>query len=190
MMKRINTITLLLMAVIACTQCSDSAIPKPRGFHRIDLPEHTYQHFESAKCPFEFDFSKQATIIPHDSSCWLNVVYPKYKAIIHLSYAALNNNLIEHAETSRDLVMEHIVKADDILEEYVSEDSLRVYGITYDFLGNTATNYQFYLTDSNRHFFRGALYFNMIPKADSIAPIANFIKEDIQYLIESFEWKE
>lgn len=188
-MSRINSFIAFILFIFLVSACSETAIPKPRGFHRIDVPEHTYQIFRSNDCPFEFNYSKQAVIVPHDSACWLNIVYPKYKAIIHLSYAQLNNNLVEHAETSRNLVMEHIVKADDILEEYLQDDSSKVYGITYDFLGNTATNYQFYLTDSNKHFFRGALYFNMIPKADSIAPISNFIKEDIQHLIQSFNWK-
>ena len=188
-MNKLAIIGFLMTSICFFNACSESAIPKPRGFHRIDLPQHTYQKFKSSDCPFEFNYSKQAVIVPHDSACWLNIVYPNYKAIIHLSYAHLNNNLIEHAETSRDLVMEHIVKADDIIEEYIDSDTSRVYGISYNFLGNTATNYQFYLTDSSSHFFRGALYFNMIPKADSIAPISNFIKEDIEQLIQSFHWK-
>jgi gliding motility-associated lipoprotein GldD len=56
--------------------------------------------------------------------------------------------------------------------------------------GNTASNLQFTLTDSTRHFLRGALYFDNVPNKDSIAPIANYIRADMVRLMESFEWKK
>ena len=46
---------------------------------------------------------------------------------------------------------------------------------------NTPLN--FYLTDSNRHFFRGALYFNAKTDSDSIKPVYEFIRTDIFNLI-------
>jgi len=45
------------------------------------------------------------------------------------------------------------------------------------------------LTDSTRNFFRGALYFNNVPNKDSIAPMENYIREDVIRIMESFEWK-
>ena len=45
------------------------------------------------------------------------------------------------------------------------------------------------LTDSTKHFLRGALYFNETPNADSIAPISKYVEEDVQRLIESLRWK-
>jgi gliding motility-associated lipoprotein GldD len=65
----------------------------------------------------------------------------------------------------------------------------RVYGILYDIKGNSASSLQFYLTDSSRHFFRGALYFNVQPNKDSLAPVIDYFREDIIYLIETFSWK-
>ena len=50
----------------------------------------------------------------------------------------------------------------------------------YDYEGVTATSTQFYLTDSVENFFRGSLYFNTEIN-DSIIPINNFIKNDIQF---------
>jgi hypothetical protein len=49
---------------------------------------------------------------------------------------------------------------------------------------------QFFLTDTTRHFFRGALYFNTQARPDSLAPVTAFLKEDIAVMINSFEWKE
>ena len=58
----------------------------------------------------------------------------------------------------------------------------------YDYEGTTATALQFYLTDSTKHFIRGALYFHSEVN-DSIAPISDFLKQDMKILIESFRWK-
>jgi len=65
----------------------------------------------------------------------------------------------------------------------------KVYGILYDLTGNTASSVQFVLTDSTKHFFRGALYFENVPNKDSIAPMSAYIREDVIRLMESFEWK-
>jgi len=49
---------------------------------------------------------------------------------------------------------------------------------------------QFVLTDSVDYFFRGALYFDTRPNKDSIAPVLDFIYQDIVTLMESFEYKK
>ena len=78
--------------------------------------------------------------------------------------------------------------ADGISEQIYINDSLRVYGVLYDYSGVTATATQFFLTDSVNHFFRGALYFNTEVN-DSILPLNNFLKHDVKHLIESFQWQ-
>ena len=64
-----------------------------------------------------------------------------------------------------------------------------VSGIAFDIDGPSASPFQFFLTDSLHHFVRGALYFNTEVRADSIAPIVEFVEEDLLYLIETFEWQ-
>jgi len=49
---------------------------------------------------------------------------------------------------------------------------------------------QFVITDSTKHFIRGALYFDNVPNKDSIAPVADYIRQDMMQLIESFSWKQ
>ena len=99
----------------------------------------------------------------------------------------LDNNLQEHSEESRSLAYKHNVMAEAITEQVYINDSLKVYGMVYDFDGVTATSTQFYLTDSVNHFFRGALYFNT-EITDSIGPVNIFVKYDIKKLVESFRW--
>ena len=40
------------------------------------------------------------------------------------------------------------------------------------------------------HFFRAAFYFNAQVNTDSLAPIYAFIKEDLQKMLLTFEWKK
>jgi hypothetical protein len=45
------------------------------------------------------------------------------------------------------------------------------------------------VTDSVNHFLRGALYFNVLPNADSLAPVQNYLREDVLRMLKSLEWK-
>ena len=52
-----------------------------------------------------------------------------------------------------------------------------------------ATNAQFYLTDSIKHFVTGSVYFYAKPNFDSIMPAADYVKNDMQTLMETLKWK-
>ncbi|MCB0410614.1 MAG: gliding motility lipoprotein GldD, partial [Flavobacteriales bacterium] len=82
------------------------------------------------------------------------------------------------------------VKATNIDQKIINEPDKNMYGLVYDIKGDAASEYQFHLTDSNNHFLRGSLYFNNVPNQDSIQPVLDFVKEDIEHLFHSFEWKE
>ncbi|MEN8928743.1 MAG: gliding motility lipoprotein GldD, partial [Flavobacteriales bacterium] len=87
------------------------------------------------------------------------------------------------------LAYEHRIKADAINEKVFTNDSLGVYGISYEIVGNVASNYQFFLTDSTNNFYRGSLYFNVKPNIDSIKPVLDYLKENINTMIGTFDWK-
>ena len=100
----------------------------------------------------------------------------------------MHNDLAAFAEDSRDLVYKHTIKANAI-DETVIHTHNKVYGVMYDIGGNAASNFQFYATDSVRHFIRGSLYFNAAPEADSLKPVVDFIKKDVKHLIQTLQWK-
>jgi gliding motility-associated lipoprotein GldD len=79
------------------------------------------------------------------------------------------------------------MKADEIFENYISKPGKS--GIFYELDGSTATNAQFFITDSTHHFLRGSLYSNAATDQDSIAPVLAFLKKDMLRLIETLEWK-
>lgn len=182
----------IIFSIFIISGCKKKYTPKPRGYFRIDLPEKKYRKLES-NYPFIFDYPEYS-FIKKDSSTssqkyWLNIEYPEINGKIHISYLAIDNNLNQILEDTRKLAYKHSIKADAINERMFIKPEKKVYGILYEIEGNAASSMQFFLTDSVDHYLRGALYFNAEPNKDSLAPVLNFVKEDITLLIESFEWK-
>jgi gliding motility-associated lipoprotein GldD len=181
-----------LLVMLAVTACQRSYTPKPRGFMRIDFPAKAYTTFDSV-CPYTFEYPVYGKVVPDtdylSEPCWINIEFPAFNGKIHISYKKVNQNLNDYIEDSRTLTYKHTIKADAIKETVYTNPALNVYGMLYDVKGNAASSVQFYLTDSNLHFLRGSLYFNVQPDKDSLAPVITFFREDIIHLVESFAWK-
>lgn len=192
-MKIRNAIfTIIAVAAIALTSCEPST-PKPYGYFRIDLPEHEYVTYDSLYPPCTMEISKYSKVMYRNAkdnkSEWIDIVYPDLNGRIYCSYTTVKGNFRALAEDSRNLVYKHTIRADAIIEHPFENKEAKVYGIMYEITGNAASPLQFVLTDSTKHFLRGALYFNETPNADSIAPISKYVEEDVQRLIESVRWK-
>lgn len=184
----------LLILCISLAFCTQDYSPKPRGYFNIKFPEKKYLTYKS-NCPYTFDYPAYAKVLPDNQRdakpCWLDVAYPEFNGRIHLSYQPINskaqfNQLVEDART---FAFKHTVKATAIDEGIISYPVRKVYGIYYSIDGNTASSVQFFLTDSTKHYLRGALYFNEQPRLDSIQPVLDFVKKDIDVMIKSFKWK-
>lgn len=192
-MIRISTGTVFIILLLAfLISCSGDYSPKPRGYFRIDFPERSYVSYKG-DCPYVFGYPSFAKISsdvsPGNQPCWLNIDFPEFGGRLHISYKEVDNNLVEYIEDSRKLAFKHTVRADAINERIFINKEKDVYGVLYDIKGNSASALQFFLTDSSRHFFRGALYFDVQPNKDSLAPVIDYFREDILYLIESFAWE-
>ncbi len=188
-MRKILDIFIFSVFLVSCNQ---DYFPKPAGYYRIDLPEKKYQIYDS-ECPYKFEYPVYFKAIKSDQinaePCWLNLSFVGYKAKVHLSYKDVNSNVNPLIEECRNLVYKHDIKADAIDETIYCDTINKIYGTLYEIKGNAASNIQFYLTDSTLHFVRGALYFEVRPNKDSLAPIVNFIEQDITHLIETLRWK-
>ncbi|RUT73219.1 gliding motility lipoprotein GldD [Ancylomarina longa] len=172
--------------------CKEKYTPKPKGYFRIDLPKKEYQNWD-INYPYSFNkLSISKVVIDKADGAekyWINIVYPDYKATIHISYKEVHNNVDQYLEDSRKLAYKHSVKADAIGEQAYSNPQKNVYALIYRIKGNTASSVQFVATDSTKHFLRGALYFREHPNQDSLAPVIKYIDKDMVRLIESLEWK-
>lgn len=193
-MKRSRLLVISIMTVIITvisSGCSND-VPRPRGYFRIELPEKNYVKFDNDSFPYLFDHANVATIerkATKDEPYWVDVVYPRLNARIYCSYKHVDGNFREVNEDARSFVYKHTIKADDITEQPYVDDSAKVYALLYELKGNTASAIQFVATDSVKHFFRGALYFNNTPNQDSVAPVREYIREDIIRLLESLRWR-
>jgi len=171
--------------------CKNEYTPKPRGYFRIDFPEKDYT-LTPDFLPYRFEYPKYAALVKqnknNEEKYWIDIAYPKQKAIIHFSYKAIDNNLATYLSDSRNFAYKHTIKADAISESRFENHGKKTFGILYEIQGDAASNLQFFLTDSTTHFIRGALYFNVAPNKDSLAPVIDFIEQDIVHIMETFEW--
>lgn len=196
--KKINPFVLPLL-IFTAFSCGEIPVPKPKGYFRIDLPNKAYVLFEPHNLPgnlpfsFEYPAYAQLSLNPekYADPGWFNIDFPAFNAKIYLTYKKVENDLENLMEQNYQMnVKNHIIKAEAINEKVINNKPDKVYGIFYDLRGNTATSVQFYVTDSINHYLRGSLYFTAEPNADSIAPVREFLREDIIHLIETLEWKK
>jgi gliding motility-associated lipoprotein GldD len=91
-------------------------------------------------------------------------------------------------EDAHKMSFKHSKKA-NFIDEVAITNQYGVSGLIYDVGGDAASNIQFYLTDTSRHYIRGALYFNNEPNTDSMAPVIQFVRKDLDHFFETFQWK-
>lgn len=191
--ENIAAIVLVLFLLGTLSGCNEDYAPKPRGYFRIDFPEKSYVRFDTTY-PYTFEYPSYARIIPDtrptSEPYWMNIDFPRYQGRLHISFKPVHENLTGYLEDSRTFVLKHIPKADAIDDSVIYRPQDRVFGMIYYIEGTQAASpCQFFVTDSTSKFLRGALYFNVIPNNDSLAPVINFIEEDIRHMVNTFKWK-
>lgn len=187
--------SLLVIYVVCVTGCKEKEfVPKMRGYHLIELPDHQYQKLVSNH-PYEFEYSKYATIEvdttglyePH----WINLNYKDFGATVQLTYKDLNNSKLRYAEMVDDaikLANKHQVKAYSIEEVQVKSPEGKTFFV-YELAGDVPSQFQFYATDTTKHFLRGALYFKTATRNDSLSPVIEYIKIDVIQALNTLKWK-
>lgn len=184
-------LTLVSLAIGLCLTligCREEPLPKPEAQLRLEYPQRAFRMY-AEDCPFSFDYNGLADL-QQKSNCDLILDYPNMKGSIFISYKPVKDNLRELLSDAQKLSYEHVVKAENILEQpYINPDK-GVYGMFYEVSGNAASQSQFYVTDSTRHFVTGSLYFYAKPNYDSIYPAAIYLQNDIRLLMESLNWND
>lgn len=192
-MKR-NAIAAILLGFLLAS-CGEEVRyqPKPMGYFRIDLPEKEYVKVDSlGKYAFEVPAYAVLTNDPFapQEKDWVNVEMPSFKASIHLTHKDVKGNLGEYLEDIHTMLTKHLQKANGMNDSLIVNPEREVYGRLIEMDGKgVATPLQFYLTDSTNHFLRGALYFNFVPNNDSMQPVIEYLRQDIDRMINTFEWK-
>jgi len=188
-----HSCSFILLTVLLFQSCNQDYTPKPRGYFRIDFPEKSYIRFDTTY-PYSFEYPSYAKVIadtrPTSEPFWINIEFPQYQGRIYISYKPVKDNLAEFLEDSRTFVVKHIPKADAINDSLIFRPEDKVYGMVYFIEGTQAASpCQFFVTDSSERFLRGALYFDVTPNNDSLAPVISFIRDDIRHMLNTFKWK-
>ncbi|SFI51021.1 gliding motility lipoprotein GldD [Halpernia frigidisoli] len=178
----------LAIIIFSLASCAKEPLPKPSGELRLEYPAHKYQTLVQ-NSPFSFEYSTSAKIFNGKKTFWYYVNYPNMKAKIFITYFPIKNDFNEHLKEAEKLVYEHTIKASSIDTKTFSYPEKKVYGNFYELNGESASNIQFYVTDSTRNFVTANLYFNSRPRPDSLAPAVDYIKKDMLHMIETFKWK-
>lgn len=183
----------LVLLIFIISSCSSEYLPRPKGYNRIDLPEHEFQTMVDSM-PYSFEYSKHAELLRDKSwiteKYWVDLNYPKLGANIQITYKPIfkNETLIrEYYTDSYRLTAQHNVKAyaiDELILELPNGDFASFSSLE----GEIPTPFQFHVSDSSQHFLRGALYFKTATKNDSLAPVIQYLREDMMHMLRTLSW--
>ncbi len=196
-MKRLFFFTLLI--VFTLVACNSNYTYKKKGYFKIDFPEKKYQVFDKPGYPYSFEYPVYSQVVKDstffeeatENPWWININVPQFAGRIYISYKNITDrssfdSLVNDAFKMSSL--KHVEVSTGIVDS-VMQTSNGVEGIYFSLGGNTATANQFFLTDSTKHFLRGALYFDAAPNADSLGIVNEFLKKDLLHLINTLKWK-
>lgn len=179
--------------------CSEPVyLPKPRAYPKVVYPEKSYVSAEAEYCPFTFERPVYGAIVQDTlffdekplHACWFNLEVPALNAKIHCSYAPIGSraDFDELVADAFTITQKHNQKASYIEEYRFDRPKERVHGMIFEVEGPVASSYQFFVTDSVRHFLRGSLYFDTQARPDSLAPVIAFLKKDVDHMLETLQW--
>ncbi len=182
--------------LLACN--TDYTVGKKRGYFKIDFPAKTYQRFDQPGYPYTFDYPVYANIVKDttffdskpENPWWINIDFPQFFARVYISYKEVGKNKFDSLvnDAFQLSYKQHTYKASAI-EDSMMVTPNNIHGVYFTLAGNTATANQFFLTDSVKHFLRGALYFSATPNEDSISVVNDFLKKDLFHLINTLKWR-
>src|SRR5688572_15377759 len=190
---------IILISAILLLSCNTNyTVDKKRGYFKIDFPEKKYRLFDQPGYPYSFEYPVYANVLRDTTffdgkpeNDWrINIDFPQFNGRVFVSYKEIGkhkfDSLVEDA--FKMSYKQHSQKASSI-EPVPFRTPNNIDGIYFTLEGNTATANQFFLTDSVKHFLRGSLYFDAAPNEDSISIVNDFLKKDLQYLINTLKWK-
>lgn len=177
---------------------SDYTIGKKRGYFKIDFPEKAYREFDQQGYPYTFEYPVYSNILKDttffenkpENPWWINIDFPQFSARVHISYKEIGKNKFDSLvnDAFQLSYKQHTYKASAIEPSAIVTPN-HIHGMYFTLEGNTATANQFFLTDSTKHFLRGALYFSATPNEDSISIVNDFLKKDLFHLINTLKWR-
>lgn len=198
MCKTCSSLTIGILLVLLLASCGEDIVtPKTRMYPKVEFPTKKYTTYQQSSCPFTFEYPTYGVIRKDSfffqdkvlSDCWFDIRIDSLNTSIHCNYVEISDEysidkLVNDAFT---IAGKHNIKA-NARKESIIENDYGVKGLFFDIDGPVAMPVQFYVTDNKKHFFRGSLYFNAKVNPDSTAPVLAFMRQDLEKLLETFQW--
>ncbi len=195
--KGLVTGMLLLACSIGCGH-EEARIPKPRAYPRIHFPDRHYVQFQETECPLTFQYPDYMDVVMQEDDpqgkahhrCWFDLKAKPLGATLHFSYYPIG------AEKDFDALVSDAFKIADRINaraNYMDEirvaNAQGVSGLIMEFTGSAASPLHFFLTDSTAHFLKASLYYQSRVEPDSLAPMTDFLRDDIGVMINSLTFR-
>lgn len=214
-MKRTLYVLRFFLPAVLLFSCNSNYTPREKGYFTIDFPQHQYQSFNEQASPYSFEYPLYAQITRDtnyfdpspDNPYSVNIDFPSFNAKIYLSYKTIGGKSVYRIKTDKGfkdssslntfdklredaykITFKHTSKASSI-EDSAFATPNGVGGVFFTVGGNAATGKQFFVTDTSKHFLRGALYFDATPNEDSLNIVYDFLQKDMQHMINTLKWK-
>ena len=187
----------LAFFALGFTACNSKFTPKETGYPALAVPKKQYLAGAVTGLPYAFDIPSYAVVdknvtnmnLDPQKTSWMNLQFPTLNATLYISYNAVQKNQLDVlVRDAYNFANNHSNKA-SFIEDSAFENPIGLKGVFFHLGGDVASPYQFFITDSSRHFLRGALYFDTTPNADSLAPVIDFLYQDLKQLVKTFHWK-
>jgi gliding motility-associated lipoprotein GldD len=187
----------LIVLLISIIACNSTYTPKRQGYFKIDFPKHEYKQFDQPGYPYTFEYPVYANILKDttffedkpENPYWINIEFPRFAGKIYISYKEIGkSDLNKLVNDAYNMTYKHSTRATEIVDSAMRTAN-GISGVFFSVGGNAATAKQFFVTDSVKHFLRGALYFDASPNEDSLGVVNNFLQDDMKHLINTFRWK-
>lgn len=192
----------ILFLCFFVSSCSNSPNPRPlpRMYPRVVFPERNEVVFSKDICNMTFKYPDYFNYVQDTSffdsrpihPCWFDMNALSLNASIHFSYYPISDRSA-YDKLINDvykMVGEHNIMATFRSEKPIMNEKENAFGLAFEIEGEVASPLQFFLTDSTRNFVRASLYFNAKVDPDSTKIIYDYIKQDIDLMIRSWEWNE
>jgi gliding motility-associated lipoprotein GldD len=186
----------ILAMTVLLASCGDDAVPKPRGYLRLDMPDTSYTPWQG-ECPFSAEVPAYAMMVDKprsapttsDTACWTTMRFGGQQADVFITYRRIAGDLATLIDDAHTFKNKHEAKAARIRTERIMRSADRVFGSYFDVDGDVASPVVFYLTDSTTHFLYASLYFDARPNADSLSPVTERIREDLRHFARTLTWR-
>lgn len=189
-MHKILILISLGFALISCGE--EQFTPKPPTYLRLELPDAKYRDYED-ECGYSFKLNENYTVekapVQDESfTCHRRIQLGALNGTVFFRFINMTEPVAYYINNSIDEVEVHQVKATNIQDKQIVRQEDRVFGTVFELQGDVATPFQFYLTDSTERFIYAEILFNSRPNYDSLKPSLEYLKKDLDTLLQTFEW--